>query len=133
MSTNPAAVQRLVGRTVHVHDDGIRPAGKPDECFYCRQKVGTEHKTDCVAVKKIVKVKYEYIIDIEVPHNWNAADIEFYKNESSYCASNSLVELIKTQEDAEREGGCLCGLFHATVIDDNMKAEPFIHVCPPQR
>ena len=23
--------------TVHEKDDGIRPAGRPDQCFYCKQ------------------------------------------------------------------------------------------------
>jgi hypothetical protein len=30
------------------NDDGIRPAGPRDACFYCRQKVGQPHKPDCV-------------------------------------------------------------------------------------
>ncbi len=40
---------------VDKNDDGIRPAGKPDQCFYCQQKVGSEHKKDC---RKGVMDKY---------------------------------------------------------------------------
>jgi hypothetical protein len=34
------------------NDDGIRPAGNSDECFYCNQKIGTSHKEDCVCLQK---------------------------------------------------------------------------------
>lgn len=27
-----------------------RPAGAPDECFYCRSKMGAEHKDDCIII-----------------------------------------------------------------------------------
>lgn len=39
---------------VLVNDSGIRPAGKQDECFYCNQKVGQLHKTDCVMISQLV-------------------------------------------------------------------------------
>lgn len=42
---------------VQVDDDGIRPAGKPDECFYCKQKIGTQHKSDCVMLTQRGKVR----------------------------------------------------------------------------
>ena len=38
-------------------DDGIRPAGRPDECFYCRQKVGEPHGQKCVIVNKLVEMR----------------------------------------------------------------------------
>ena len=42
---------------VDVKDDGIRPAGSPDECFYCCQKVGQLHKLDCVIVEKLIEMR----------------------------------------------------------------------------
>ena len=96
------------------NDNGIRPAGKPDECFYCNQKVGTPHKEDCVCVYKKVKIKYTYEIEIEVPFDWDKEQIEFHRNEGSWCADNSIREL---EEIAEQENSCLCGCFQADVLD----------------
>lgn len=31
-----------------VRDDDARPAGAPDECFYCRAPMGTNHNDGCV-------------------------------------------------------------------------------------
>ena len=31
-------------------DDGIRPAGRPNQCFYCNQQVGKPHKQDCACL-----------------------------------------------------------------------------------
>lgn len=41
--------------TVSADDPGIRPAGKPDECFYCHAKVGELHWPECCVVVKDVK------------------------------------------------------------------------------
>lgn len=51
--------------TVDPEDDGIRPAGASDECFYCHQKVGEPHQRDCVIVTKRVRVRYLIDVDIE--------------------------------------------------------------------
>ena len=42
---------------VHERDDGIRPAGRPDECFYCHRKVGQEHKRQCGIIDKRVEMR----------------------------------------------------------------------------
>lgn len=102
---------------VLVDDDGIRPAGQPDECFYCQQKVGQPHKPDCVILNRKVKIKYTYEIEVEVPHSWDKHDIEFHRNESSWCAGNSLDELNDYAEKLDKEGSCLCGCFSAEVIE----------------
>ena len=116
---------------VHENDDGIRPAGKPDECFYCQQKVGQPHGPDCVCVKKLVELKVEARLDDgttftglwqhEVPHFWGVAQIEFHKNESSWCANTLTLEEHKGSviwdDDknhwpalhANKEPDCLCG------------------------
>lgn len=99
---------------VLVDDDGIRPAGQPDECFYCNQKVGQPHKQDCVILNRKVKVRYSYEIEIEVPHFWDKETIEFHRNDSSWCADNSLDDI---EEYSKSRGGCLCGCFSAEVIE----------------
>jgi len=88
-------------------DAGIRPAGEPDECFYCRGKVGQDHTKECVIPSKLVRLKVTAEIDVEVPWNWTAKEIDFHRNESSWCVDNILRDFeqhIKLHEDH----GCLC-------------------------
>lgn len=80
--------------TVSPDDDGIRPAGKPDECFYCRQKVGQRHKYECVMVQ--VTNFYEVYLDglyvgvwsTKDPAHWDRDMQYFHKNEGSWCSNN---------------------------------------------
>ncbi len=44
---------------VHELDDGIRPAGPPDACLYCGQKVSSPHSKDCVMVTKRILVSVQ--------------------------------------------------------------------------
>jgi hypothetical protein len=122
--------------TVHKRDDGIRPAGSPTKCFYCDQRVGKLHATDCVIVTKLVELRVRVSIPQQrflsgrwqdrVPHFWTANDIEFHKNESSWCADNLLRPQHRAQvfweagsEDgwsvleafkAANPDGCLCNI-----------------------
>lgn len=82
--------------TVLSNDDGIRPAGNPDQCFYCHAKVGDFHGHDCVTVGKLVS--YELVLHDTVigtfermdPFFWTLDDCEFHKNESSWCQGNMI-------------------------------------------
>lgn len=104
-------------------DCGIRPAGKPDECFYCHQKVGSPHSPKCVVIVR--DSTYEvYLHDQLVgtwtrydPAGWSKEDCEFHKNDSSWCSSNAFNddafdvteqarEVIKNLQD------CGCGSAH---------------------
>lgn len=81
-------------------DDGIRPAGRPDECFYCRQKVGEPHGQKCVIVTKLVEMRvtaklpdggeHRGLWQFREPHSWDVSMSEFHKNDSSWCAGNLL-------------------------------------------
>ena len=97
------------------NDDGIRPAGPPDECFYCQQKVGQPHGRECVIVTKRVKVRYTMEIEIVVPHDWDEHMIDFHRNDSSWCASNA-VEDIKDYVDRMGEDECLCSKFKSEYL-----------------
>lgn len=96
------------------NDFGIRPAGKPDECFYCQRKIGEEHGRECVMVVKTVEIAYTFTIPVQVPHFSSSRDIEFLRNESSSCANNILAEL----QDYATKNGCLCHCQNATYIKD---------------
>jgi hypothetical protein len=86
-------------------DDGIRPAGPPDGCFYCKAKVGQEHQRDCVIVKKVIKARYTFEVPTMIPWFWGPEDFESHRNESSSCSNN-----IVTFDLAQAVGrdGCLC-------------------------
>jgi len=93
-------------------DSGIRPAVNPDECLYCQQKVDTPHKSDCVILRRKVKVRYSFDIEIEVPQSWTKEDIDFHRNMSSWCSNNAIDELRATSKDH-----CLCDAFNCEVLE----------------
>ena len=90
------------------NDDGIRPAGKRDTCMYCSRKVGEKHKGSCVTVRRTVRLRYTFEIDVRHPYAWTGQKIEDYINDGTWCANNALYQL---QEAADALGAsdCLCG------------------------
>jgi hypothetical protein len=82
-------------------DNGPRPAGKPDQCFYCGEKIGKLHKKDCVCRVKEVDVR-----------SWDKQAIEFQRNDGSWCADNGLEDIV---EYANKKG-CSCGFFKAELL-----------------
>lgn len=91
---------------VSANDDGIRPAGPPDECFYCQQKIGSPHGAECVIVTKRVRVAFTIIYDYDVPWFWDKKMIEFHNGGgSSGCGDNRLDQIVQDREEA---GTCLC-------------------------
>lgn len=109
----------LIKSTVKVtQDTGPRPAGKPDECFYCQELVGSSHKPDCVCKKKVVMLKLEVTIPVVVPSDWNSDEIEFHRNENTWCADNVIDDLTTVLQARESSGHCMCNNFHAEYIRD---------------
>jgi hypothetical protein len=100
-----------------VSDDGtcVRPLGRPDECFYCREKLGKPHKSDCVVVTKEVKVRYTFEVAIRVPYSRDAGDVEFHRNGSSWCADNAIKDITSHQSAVGRN--CLCGLVECSFLE----------------
>jgi len=98
----------------------MRPASDKEECFYCHQAIGQEHKADCVLVMKKVKVRLVIEYDVNVPSDWNKENIEFHRNHGSWCGDNVLDEL----SDLAVKDGCLCGKAHFEYLGDT--SEPFL-------
>jgi len=91
--------------TFIVTEKAERPAGPKGQCFYCGRAVGAAHdESGCVLVQKKVKVRMTVEYEIEVPAHWAQMDVEFHRNEGSWCADNALRELERLSE----EQGCLC-------------------------
>ena len=99
-------------------ENGPRPAGKPDECFYCRQPLNTEHKTDCVCRKKVVMVKVKMTIPRVVPASWDAGSVDFHLNDSSWCADNIEGDLSRYMEAKGDDAPCLCSRFSGVFVRD---------------
>ena len=80
-------------------DNGPRPAGKPGECFYCNQPLGSEHRKDCVSRRRTIVVRYSIEVTICVPEIWDEATINFHRNDSPWCADNVITELQRSPEN----------------------------------
>jgi hypothetical protein len=93
-------------------ENGPRPAGQPDRCFYCERLVGMEHKPGCVLRTRSVVMRYEYTVVIDVPQDWAMDDIESHRNNSTWCADNSVEDVAAMM----RDDGCLCDGFRATYV-----------------
>lgn len=131
-------------------DDGIRPAGKPNECFYCGSKIGELHAEDCVCVYAFNRYDvYEQDPDTRKrgrlighwdhydPWFWDSEKCDFHKNRSSWCKANAenIVFLEPTfaqwyEEQSAKEGTCVCPFlqfeYNQTVNDG-----PFVELREP--
>lgn len=96
-----------------------RPANMNGKCFYCNQEIGSTHKDDCGLINKkaIIRVNIEY--EIEVPASWNKEDVEFHRNEGSWCANNVITELEELFKGEEKSCMCECATFEVLSISNN--------------
>jgi hypothetical protein len=97
---------------------------KPDECFYCKQKIGMRHKYKCIIPQKTVVVDFTVRVVVEVPHFYEKYNIEHKYNDGTWCADNLVDMIDKKGED------CLCNHTTAKYIreatkqdEDNWKGE----------
>lgn len=98
-------------------ENGPRPAGKPDQCFYCNQPIGQMHKGDCVCRERTIIVRTIIEYPIRVPESWTKELIEFQRNESSWCADNIIDEL------TELKCNCICSLVSVEYVREATKEE----------
>jgi len=112
------------------NDDGIRPAGKPDECFYCKSKVGEIHGDNCPCVMSLFRfdvfIGEQMVGEYEeyLPYHWDHQMAEFSRNESTWCAGNA--------EDRIRWSSAECeALYTSTMAKLRAGAEdPEDYICP---
>ena len=104
-------------------------------CFYCREGIGENHSLECVNVRKKVKMKYTFFIEVDMPYSWEKSDIEFYRNGSSSCADNAVQEVSEYVDELNKNGDCLCSgdRFLAECLDENNNGEPFCKEAIPQK
>ncbi len=106
------------------------PAGKPDECFYCKQTMGEAHGPKCVLIVRLVY----YVVHVDGDFiglwsrdetaGWNMEECLAHKHGSTWCASNPaegdglwLYGKPAFKKFAEAiKPGCLCGLAKFTLV-----------------
>lgn len=106
--------ERRLADVVLVTTDDLCPAGKPDQCCWCPSKIGQPHDTKCVVPQKLVTVQVTVTMQIDVPRWWTKEQIEFHRNESTWCSSNWIEELREIDEF-----GCICGVTEFEVIGES--------------
>jgi hypothetical protein len=68
-----------------VANDSERPAGKPGECFYCKRKLGEQHKDNCVIKSKTIVIQANIEAVVHVPEFWDEEQINnYYNNGDTY-------------------------------------------------
>lgn len=103
-------------------ENGPRPAGRPDECFYCNAALGAEHRAECVLRRRTIVVETVVRYVVEEPEHWTAEDLHFHRNLSSSCASNVLRE-IADAHDAMPDYVCPCGRVRTTFVREATEAD----------
>ncbi len=71
-----------------VTEKAMRPASPKRCCYYCQQPIGGTHTTDCVLYRRKITLAIE--IEIDVPYNSSANDVEYY-----YTDGNGIYELAR--------------------------------------
>lgn len=98
----------------------MRPASYKEACFRCGQPVGSEHKPDCVMIRKKVLVRMTVEYEVSIPNHWTKEDFEFHRNEGTWCAGNVIEELHEFAGESE----CLCNCTHFEYLGGD--SEPFL-------
>jgi hypothetical protein len=103
-----------------VTEAAMRPASSQLQCFYCQQPIGGHHKQDCILISKKVLVRMIVEYEVDMPACYGKEEVEFQRNESSWCANNAIDELREITAD----GACLCGVTEYEYIKD--ASEPYL-------
>lgn len=115
-----------------VREYGIRPAGKPDRCFYCGSLSGEQHRHDCVIRSRTVVVRTIVEHTINVPESWTKELIEF--TEGSSCSDNLIANLSSLLERL-KDHSCTCGMVSVEYVreatsEDEEASRLFVNELP---
>lgn len=108
-------------------DNGPRPAGPPDRCFYCGQPVGGTHEVDCVCRKRTVVIEVTVRFVVAAPESWTKKDIDFHRNHSSSCASNTLDQLTNAHAEMPHDR-CPCSIMRTKYVRDATPEDEYARI-----
>jgi len=91
-----------------VTKDSMRPASEKKQCFYCHEKIGCFHKQDCTLVRKKVRIRMTIDYEVEVPYHYGKNDIEYDRNDGTWCSDNAMSEINKLWAEKESNDDCMC-------------------------
>lgn len=77
-----------------------------ERCFYCKGILGKEHDADCVVRQRSVVLQVTLAYVVHVPQDWTKDQIEFHRNEGTWCTNNMIRELERAAEADKLK--CLC-------------------------
>lgn len=100
-------------------ENGPRPAGRPDECFFCHRKLGSKHREDCVLRESTVIVRATFEMLIPVPEYFTKEQITASRN-GSWCGSTTLDELVLARE---LKKDCLCDVTKVEYLREATKED----------
>lgn len=98
-------------------DNGPRPAGKKNECFFCHETVGHLHKDDCPAYSRTVVLQVTIPVVVRVPVGHDTQLINWAWSEGSNCSSNIFRYIEKMEAQLEEN-------YH--MDDEQRKSEGFV-------
>lgn len=91
-----------------------RPRGNPDECFFCKKKIGDLHTNECLEPRKTVQVRFTVEVKGTMPDVWENQRIEEYLNNDDWRCKGDLREVLLELMHEKR--GCMCKYAHAEVV-----------------
>ncbi len=93
-------------------DPGLRDS-RPGECFYCHQKVGSDHLGSCVTIVRDshygvwFQGKRIGSYSTTDPDDWDDDFCERHKNQGSWCCDNIIPSYVGAALPSS-DDGCLC-------------------------
>jgi len=105
-----------------VTEKAQRPAKMDGRCFYCDKKIGEEHDSKCVLIKKRIKVRAVIEYQTEMPARWGKREFESHRNDGGWCGSNIIGDLEMHKEKYAKH--CMCGDVECQYI--KTMSEPFL-------
>jgi hypothetical protein len=95
-------------------DNGPRPAGKPNECFYCHRKIGQQHANDCPCRHRtiVVEARIRYVTvtsEYVTPESFNARH-DCSDGAGTWCGDNVFKDMERCglNSDAPEGEPCAC-------------------------
>src|SRR5215813_8134156 len=88
-------------------ENGPRPTGLPDKCFYCGRSTGQDHEESCACRQRTVILRFsvEILTVVGAGDAYTSQFITERFNNSTWCKSNALPLIERASED-----DCLCGI-----------------------